>query len=358
MVFMIPHQQHPITGAGERLDRQVLRLFPWLDRTAVQELIGNGRVHLNGRPAKKGARLASGDLLECRDIPEPADLRLRPNPDLPLAVLYEDDFLFALDKPAGQPTHPLRFTETDTLANALLARFPELADIGDDRLFPALLHRLDTQTSGLVLAAKTPAAYTNLRAQFRRFTVQKHYTALVHGTVDSPGSLDAPLTHQTRSPCKMAIVRNPDKIPPRDLFAASTSWTPLETGRNFSLLDVTIYTGVTHQIRCHLAAAGHPILGDTLYGSSVLSPVSRLPSPVSSLQSPVSSLQSPVSSLQSPVSSLQSPVSSLQSPVSSLSSPPRHWLHASRLIATHPATGKSLTLSCPLPPDWPPTSPT
>ena len=318
---MIPHQQHTIRGTGERLDRQLLRLYPWLDRSTAEELLAHGHITLNHRPAKKGARLSPGDVLDCRDIPEPADLKLQPNPDLPLAILYEDDSLLALDKPAGQPTHPLRFTETDTLANALLARYPALAAIGDDPLFPALLHRLDTHTSGLVLAAKTPAAYAALRAQFRRFTVQKHYTALVHGSVDSPGSLDAPLTPQTRSPCKMAIVRNPDKVPKSDCFAAKTSWTPLETGRDFSLLDVTIYTGVTHQIRCHLAAAGHPILGDTLYGSSVLSPVS-----------------------------------SLQSPVSGLSSPPRHFLHASRLIASHPATAKSLTLSCPLPPDWPPTS--
>ena len=300
---MIPRQQHIITGTGERLDRQLLRLFPWLDRTTVQELIENGHVALNRKPAKKGVRLAAGDVLDCRDVPEPADLRLRPNPDLPLRIAYEDDHVLALDKPAGMPTHPLRFAETDTLANALVARFPALAEIGDDRLFPALLHRLDTQTSGLVLAAKTAAAYANLRAQFHRFTVQKHYLALVHGRVDKPGSLALPLTHQTRSPCKMAVARNPDKVPQRDLFAAETAWTPLETGREFSLLDVTIYSGVTHQIRCHLAAAGHPIAGDALYGSTLAAP--------------------------------------------------RHWLHAARLICTHPATGKSLDVACRLPPDWP-----
>ena len=301
---MISSQQHVVAGAGERLDRQLLRLFPWLDRTTVQELIANGHVVLNRKPAKKGARLVPSDVLDCRDVPEPADLRLQPNPDLPLNVLYEDDCVLALDKPAGQPTHPLRFAETDTLANALVARYPALTHIGDDRLFPALLHRLDTQTSGLVLAAKTAAAYAALRTQFRRFTVQKHYTALVHGGVEAPGRLETPLTHQTRSPCKMAIVRNPDKISPRDQFAAATAWAPLQTGKEFSLLDVTIYTGVTHQIRCHLAAAGHPIAGDALYGSALAAP--------------------------------------------------RHWLHAARLIATHPATGKSLDLACPLPPDWPP----
>ena len=311
---MIPSQQHIVAGTGERLDRQLLRLFPWLDRTTVQELIANGHVVLNRKPVKKGARLSSGDILECRDVPEPADLRLQPNPDLPLKILFEDTVLLALDKPAGMPTHPLRFAETDTLANALVARYPALAEIGDDRLFPALLHRLDTQTSGLVLAAKTAAAYAALRTQFRRFTVQKHYTALVHGVVDAPGRLEAPLTHQSRSPCKMAVVRNPDKLPPGDQFAAATSWVPLQTGKEFSLLDVTIYTGVTHQIRCHLAAAGYPIVGDALYGSP------------------------------------SSPPTSNHQP----STTTRHWLHASRLIATHPVTGKSLDIACRLPPNWPP----
>ena len=300
---MIPRDQRTVAGSGERLDRHLLNAYPWLDRATVEDLLVSGRVRLNGRPAKKGARLSAGDVLDCRDVPEPADLRLRPNPDLPLPIAYEDDHVLALDKPAGMPTHPLRFAETDTLANALVARFPALAEIGDDRLFPALLHRLDTQTSGLVLAAKTAAAYANLRAQFRRFTVQKHYLALVHGRVEKPGSLAAPLTHQTRSPCKMAVARHPDKVPQSDLFAAETAWTPLETGREFSLLDVTIYTGVTHQIRCHLAAAGFPIVGDALYGSPLAAP--------------------------------------------------RHWLHAARLICTHPATGRSLDVACRLPPDWP-----
>ena len=300
---MIAREQRTVAGSGERLDRHLLNAYPWLDRATVETLLAAGQIRLDGRPAKKGARLSAGDVLDCRDVPEPADLRLRPNPDLPLPIAYEDDHVLALDKPAGMPTHPLRFAETDTLANALVARFPALAEIGDDRLFPALLHRLDTQTSGLVLAAKTAAAYAHLRAQFRRFTVQKHYLALVHGVVGAPGRLAAPLTHQTRSPCKMAVARNPDQVPPRDLFAAETSWIPLETGAEFSLLDVTIYTGVTHQIRCHLAAAGHPIAGDALYGSPLAAP--------------------------------------------------RHWLHAARLICTHPATGKSLDVACRRPSDWP-----
>jgi 23S rRNA pseudouridine1911/1915/1917 synthase len=305
---MIPAQQHLAAGNGLRIDRLLRSAYPWLDRPTLERLFAQGRIHLNGRPAKKGARLSRGDVVLCRDVPEPADLRLRPNPDLPLRVLHENSLLLALDKPAGQPTHPLRAEETQTLANALIARYPELADLGDNRLFPALLHRLDTHTSGLVLAAKTPAAYAALRRQFQLAAVEKHYLAWVHGRVDVPGRSDAPLTHQTRSPCKMAVARNPDRVPPRDIFPAATAWTPLQIRDDATLLDVVIFTGVTHQIRCHLAHAGHPILGDALYGSP-------LPAP-------------------------------------------RHWLHAAKLIlppsalssfSPHP---QPLSFSSPTPPNW------
>jgi len=311
---MIAHEQHILKGTGLRLDRFLLNTYPWLDRTTAQELIASGAVTRNGTHLSKGTKLSDGDTLDCRNIPDPEDLRLRPNPELPLTALYEDDFLLAFDKPAGQPTHPLRHAETDTLANAMIARYPDLADIGGDRLFPALLHRIDTQTSGLVLAAKTPAAYAALRSQFRRFTVEKHYTALVHGHVKLPGRIVAPLTHQTRSPCKMAVVHNLDKIPENHRFDAVTAWTPLEAGSKQTLLDITIFTGVTHQIRCHLAEAGHPVVGDSIYSSP------DLPSAFS-----------------------------LQ-PSSSL---PRHWLHASRVLLAHPVTGQPLEISGSLPADWP-----
>jgi 23S rRNA pseudouridine1911/1915/1917 synthase len=313
---MIAHEPHTIQGTGLRLDRFLLNTYPWLDRTTVLELISSGAVTRNSARLSKGTKLSDGDTLDCRNIPDPEDLNLRPNPDLPLTILYEDDSLLAFDKPAGQPTHPLRYSETDTLANAMIARYPDLADIGGVRLFPALLHRIDTQTSGLVLAAKTPAAYAALRSQFRRFTVEKHYTALVHGIVKGAGRLDAPLTHQTRSPCKMTVVHQLDKVPENHRFDAMTAWTPIETGKEMSQLDVTIFTGVTHQIRCHLADAGHPVVGDSIYSSP------NLPSAFS---------------------------------LQSSASPPRHWLHASRILLSHPATGEPLEISCPLPADWPAT---
>lgn len=300
---MIARQQHTAATAG-RLDRFLLDTYPWLDRPTVHALIAQGQVLTDGRPAKKGARLQPGVIITCRDIPEADDLRAAPNPDLPLVILYEDDHLLALDKPAGQPTHPLHYAETDTLANALIARYPHLATIGPTPLFPAILHRLDTQTSGILLAAKTSAAHTALREQFRALAIQKRYAALVHGRVTAPGRLDAPLTHHTRTPCKMRPATERDTSARKETFPATTTWTPLQTGRDTALLDVAIHTGVTHQIRCHLSTAGHPIVGDTLYGS---------PAPA----------------------------------------PPRHWLHASHVTFTHPDTGSVLELAAPLPPDWP-----
>ena len=300
---MIARQQHTAATVG-RLDRFLLDTYPWLDRPTVLALIAQGQILVNDRPAKKGARLQPGVIITCRDIPEADDLRAAPNPDLPLVILYEDDSLLALDKPAGQPTHPLHYAETGTLANALIARHPHLATIGPTPLFPAILHRLDTQTSGILLAAKTSAAYTALREQFRALAIQKRYTALVHGRVTAPGRLDAPLTHHTRTPCKMRLATERDAATRKETFPATTAWTPLQTGLDTTLLDVAIHTGVTHQIRCHLAASGHPIVGDTLYGS---------PPPA----------------------------------------PPRHWLHDGHVTFTHPVTQAILELAAPLPTDWP-----
>ena len=201
---MIPHDRWIHDGPpGIRLDRALADRYPWLPRPRIQALVLEKKILLDGRPTPKGAKLRPGSLLEARDIPEPADLRLVPNPDLPLRVLWEDDTLLALDKPAGMPTHPLDATETDTLANALIARYPDLADIGTSPLFPAMLHRLDTGTSGLVLAAKDPGTYRALRESFRRLEIEKHYLAWVHGPVTAPGQSTAPLTHKTRTPCRM-----------------------------------------------------------------------------------------------------------------------------------------------------------
>lgn len=301
---MIAHEQHSITSGGERLDRFVQSRYPWLDRPTVHRLIAAGNVALDSSaPASKGTRLKADSVIVCRDIPEPADLRPHANPVLPLDVVYEDSAVLAFSKPAGMPTHPLRYEETDTLVNAVLSRYPELAGIGPSTLFPALLHRLDTQTSGVILAAGTPRVYALMRKQFQAGEVEKHYIALVHGKAVA-GGMELPLTHQTRTPCKMAVVRRPECVPASKQFAAKSVWTPIQTGNSTTLLDVCIRSGVTHQIRCHLAEAGHPIIGDVLYGSTD-------------------------------------------------TAAPRHWLHAGRIILRHPETQQRLVVEAPLPDDWP-----
>lgn len=299
---MIPHDRWSHDGpAGTRLDRALAARYPWLSRAQVAALLDSRSVRLGGRPAPKGAKLPAGAVLEAVGIPEPSDLRLQANPSLPLRVVWEDDWLLALDKPAGMPTHPLRADETDTLANALVARYPNLAEIGNPPLFPAMLHRLDTGTSGLVLAAKTQAVFLALREAFRRREIEKHYLAWVYGDVAAPGRCDSPLTHRTRSPCRMRILAPGETASGRETFPAATEWVPIRREEGRTLLDVTIRTGVTHQIRCHLAAAGHPVVGDRIYG-----PPTGLP---------------------------------------------RHLLHAHTLRLVHPATSSPLLLAAPPPAD-------
>ena len=150
-------------NAGERLDRVVLGRCGTSTRSLVLDAIGQAKILLNGRPAGKGVKVREGDTVRVVELAEAADVKVLPQPELPLAVVYEDADLIAIDKPAGQPVHPLDFRETGTLLNALIGRHPELQAVGDEPLLPAVLHRIDGDTSGLVLAAKNAAAYANLR---------------------------------------------------------------------------------------------------------------------------------------------------------------------------------------------------
>lgn len=258
---------HRVAGAdagGERLDRFIRRLLPDADAAGLREAIGDGRVLLNSRRAAKGAKLRPGDTVDARDLPEPSDRRIMPDPSIPLRVIREEALWVACDKPPSMPTHPLRPAETGTLANAIAARWPEIAGFGDPPLMGGLLHRLDTGTSGIILAARTPDAYSDLRAQFSARDVVKTYIALADGIVEAPGRLENDLVHATVHPCRMtdASMARPSERPMR----AVTEYRPLSRHRGKTLLEVRIRTGVTHQIRCQLALAGHPLAGDTLYG--------------------------------------------------------------------------------------------
>jgi len=290
-------------GTGPmRLDRFLTIHVPGCSRRSAQRAVAAGGVRINGRAARKGQAIFSGDVV---GVPEElyAPPKLQPNPGLVVHVLHEDEALIAIDKPAGMPSHALRGEETDTAANFLLARYPELAAIGKNDREPGIVHRLDTDTSGVLLAARTAAAFRMVRAQFAAQQVRKEYLAVVHGDVAAAGEVRAPLTHDRHNRRKMSVCATGGQVAGAHL--AVTSYHPLERFGAYTLLGVEIPTGVTHQIRVHLASIGHPLVGDRLYGGVLRD-----------------------------------------------GDPPRHLLHATRLTVVHPQTGRPLTVVCKPPADF------
>lgn len=238
-----------------RLDALVRSVLPGLSRRLVQRLFDEGSIRLNGRIGRKGERLVAGDRVE---LPEIA--ALAPEPALPLDVLYEDAFVVAIDKPGGVRGHALDPRQTGTVAGALLARYPEVATVGGP-LAAGLVHRLDTGTSGVLLAARSVAAWDDWRAAFRRHDVIKRYVAIVEGTA-APTVIDVALAHDPSDRRRMRPARPGDRAWP-----ASTRIVGVVSHGARSTVEVEIRTGVTHQVRAHLALAGHPIVGDVLYGA-------------------------------------------------------------------------------------------
>ncbi len=251
---------------GERLDIFVQGAFPNVQRSDVRRAVENNGILLNGRHAAKGAKLRVGDVVEVLSLPEAVDRRVRPDPSVPVSVVYDDGVLIGVDKPAGIPVQPLSPDETGTLMNGLVAFAPEIADIGDDPLMAGALHRIDTWTSGLVLASRTEETWRAMRDLFAARKVRKTYLALVEGRVAAPGKVSCELAHDPNlSFCRMIEA---SKAGPRArTMLAETAYRPLHPAGPATLLEVTIFTGVTHQIRAQLAMAGHPIVGDALYGA-------------------------------------------------------------------------------------------
>ena len=251
---------------GVRLDIFVQGAFPNVQRSDVRRAVENGGITLNGRRAAKGAKLRVGDVVEVLSLSEAVDRRVRPDTSVPVSVIYDDGVLIGVDKPAGIPVQPLSPDETGTLMNGLIAFAPEIADIGDDPLMAGALHRIDTWTSGLVLASRTEEIWRAMRDLFAARKVRKTYLALVEGRVAAPCKVSCELAHDPNlSFCRMIEA---SKAGPRarPMFA-ETAFRPLHTAGSATLLEVTIFTGVTHQIRAQLAMAGHPIVGDALYGA-------------------------------------------------------------------------------------------
>jgi 23S rRNA pseudouridine1911/1915/1917 synthase len=253
---------------GCRVETFVRRQLAHLSRRQSAKAIDENAFLVNGRRATKGQRLKQGD----RVIFQGARHWLF---DLPLAavngrvtVVYEDAEIIAVDKPAGIPTHGFSARDVNTLANFIVARWPELSSVGRSRWEPGLLNRLDTETSGLVLVAKNQPAFDNLREQFRRRRVIKKYIALVWGEAASSGSISSALAHDPSDKSRMQVVSEFGSDQPRlKSWHALTRFRKLASSGEMSLLEVAMETGVTHQIRVHLAASGHAIVGDSLYGS-------------------------------------------------------------------------------------------
>lgn len=261
---------------GVRLDAALLLRFPSSTRAFVREAVECGDVLVNGRRAAKGMKLRGGEEIEVRALAEAADNAVAPNPAIPIEVVFEDASLVALDKPAGLPVQPLSRKETTTLMNGVAARYPECIPLGDSPLMAGALHRIDADTSGLVLVARTAGAFENLRAQFAAQTVKKTYLALVEGSVAVGGTLENDLVHDPTLPfCRMIDAKKnrltlAEKAKLRSLHAV-TQFRPVAHtavgNEERTLLEVTIYTGVTHQIRAQLAMAGMHIVNDRLYGA-------------------------------------------------------------------------------------------
>ena len=244
--------------AGKRLDRFLHERLPEYSRARVQQWIKAGSVLVDGSPGRAATVVRAGEKVDATPLEAPP---LRAVPEaLPLAVLYEDDDVVAVDKPAGMVVHAGAGVHSGTLVNALLHRFGELSAVGGE-LRPGIVHRLDRFTSGVLLVAKNDVAHRKLAAQFAGRSVEKVYLALVHGRVPrESGRVEKPIARdpvrRTRMTARLESGR-----------AAWSEYRVLRRLQGFTLLEVRIGTGRTHQIRVHLASIGHPVAGDTLYGA-------------------------------------------------------------------------------------------
>jgi len=251
---------------GTRVDHLVAASVPGLSVAAARRLVAAGAVRVDGRPARKGTRLEAGQVVEVDDASREREggdaRRVQPDPSLPLAILRVDEAFIAIDKPSGLPSHPQAAGELGTAANALVARYPECAAASPDPREGGLVHRLDTGTSGVLIAARDPAAWAALRGALSAASCEKTYLAEVTGAPDDLGGSSAPIGRVGRRGARVRTDggRNP--------LAAHTSWEVVERRAETALVRVQINKGRTHQVRVHLASAGHPIVGDAIYGAA------------------------------------------------------------------------------------------
>ncbi len=244
--------------AGARLDRYLAVQVGELSRTRIQELIAEGRVRVNGRAAKSKQRVAAGDAVEMESAPRPPLAATAE--EIPLEILYEDQDVVVVNKPAGMVVHAGAGRHSGTLVNALLGRYGKLSSVGGAER-PGIVHRLDKDTSGAVVVARNDAAHRALARQFEARTVRKTYVTLVHGELTKDGGMiELLIARDARRRTRMSARSRTGR-------AAETRWRVLLRMPGFTLVEADLRTGRTHQIRVHLSALGHPVAGDTLYGA-------------------------------------------------------------------------------------------
>jgi 23S rRNA pseudouridine1911/1915/1917 synthase len=256
--------------AGERLDHYLVRLGFARSRRAAREMLELGLVRLNGRPGTKGQLVTADDRVEV--TASSALPALVPDPEVKLEIIFRDPSAVVVSKPAPMPCHPLRPGERGTVMNGVVAVFPDVATVGDNPREGGLVHRLDNGTSGALLVACTSDSFSQLREAIRSGRVHRTYQALVSGKLKESLKLEVPLAHDPRNPRKIVAVA--DRTAARAALRARAAVTSVETIRTvgrFTLAAITPQTGLRHQIRVHLAHAGYPIVGDTLYGGPSVS---------------------------------------------------------------------------------------
>lgn len=265
-----------------------------LSRSRIASLMQEGAVCVDGKTAvKPSLKVSVGQKIELT-MPEVRPVTIEPQ-DIPIDILYQDSDVVIVNKPCGMVVHPAAGNENHTLVNALLYHVHDLSGIGGE-MRPGIVHRLDKDTSGLILIAKNDKAHTALSEQFKERSMEKHYRAVAFGNYrDDHGLIDAPIARHPVDRKKMAIVR--------DGKPSQTEWTVLERLKSATYLDVHLLTGRTHQIRVHMQSIGHPLLGDVIYAPNIKTGVHI----------------------------------------------PRLMLHAYSLAFTHPATGERMTVTAPIP---------
>jgi 23S rRNA pseudouridine1911/1915/1917 synthase len=253
--------------SGQRLDKYIAQEVSNLSRSLVQKLIREGLATVNGQTVKASHKVEVGDTIVLR-VPPPEPLEVRPEA-IPLDIVYEDADLLVVNKPAGMVVHPAYGHRTGTLVNAVLAHCPGIADVGDP-LRSGIVHRLDKDTSGLIIVAKNDAARQHLQRQFKRREVKKVYLALVEGHLEpARGLIDAPIGRDPRRRKRMAVVKAEEGGREAQTKYQVVEYFALQVGgmsRPYTLVEAQPVTGRTHQVRIHFAFIGHPLVGDPTYG--------------------------------------------------------------------------------------------